>query len=41
MIGAFLSIIGFALTGLVGITFVPLALLIVLLAVTSSTAVYG
>jgi branched-chain amino acid transport system permease protein len=41
MIGAFISIITFLLLGLAGITWVPLALLIVLIAAMMLTSVYG
>jgi branched-chain amino acid transport system permease protein len=41
MIGAFLTVIGFTTLGLVGITWVPLALLCVLLLAMAFTAVYG
>ena len=41
MIGAFLSIIGFLLLGLAGVTWVPLALIAVLLATMVLTPVYG
>jgi branched-chain amino acid transport system permease protein len=41
MIGAFISIIGFTVLGLLGITWVPLALLIVLVIAMVFTAVYG
>jgi branched-chain amino acid transport system permease protein len=41
MIGAFLSIIGFTLLGILGITWVPLALVIVLLLAMAFTAAYG
>jgi branched-chain amino acid transport system permease protein len=41
MIGAFLSIISFTLLGLLGITWVPLALLLVLLVAMACTAAYG
>jgi branched-chain amino acid transport system permease protein len=41
MIGAFLAIITFTVLGLAGITYVPLALLIVLLTAMLFTAVYG
>ena len=41
MIGAFLAIIGFTLLGLAGITYVPLALVIVLVFAMLFTAVYG
>ena len=41
MIGAFLAIIGFIVLGLAGITYVPLAILIVLVAAMLFTAVYG
>jgi branched-chain amino acid transport system permease protein len=41
MIGAFLSIISFALLGILGITWVPLALIIVLLIAMAFTSAYG
>jgi branched-chain amino acid transport system permease protein len=41
MIGAFLSIISFALLGILGITWVPLALLMVLLIAMACTSAYG
>jgi branched-chain amino acid transport system permease protein len=41
MIGAFLGLIAFLLLGMVGLTWAPLALLIVLLAAMIFTAVYG
>jgi branched-chain amino acid transport system permease protein len=41
MIGAFISLIGFLIMAAVGITWVPLALLIVLIAAMFFTAVYG
>ena len=41
MIGAFLSIISFALLGILGITWVPLALVIVLLIAMACTSAYG
>ena len=41
MIGAFLSIITFTLLGILGITWVPLALLIVLLVAMAFTSAYG
>ncbi|MBX6368085.1 MAG: branched-chain amino acid ABC transporter permease LivH [Rhodospirillales bacterium] len=41
MIGAFVSIIGFLVMGLAGITWVPLALLIVLVCTMVVTALYG
>ncbi|HEX3208909.1 MAG TPA: branched-chain amino acid ABC transporter permease LivH [Geminicoccaceae bacterium] len=41
MIGAFLSIISFALLGTLGITWVPLALIIVLLIAMAFTSAYG
>ncbi|HEX5079596.1 MAG TPA: high-affinity branched-chain amino acid ABC transporter permease LivH [Geminicoccaceae bacterium] len=41
MIGAFLSIISFTLLGMLGITWVPLALLIVLLIAMAFTSAYG
>jgi branched-chain amino acid transport system permease protein len=41
MIGAFLSIISFTLLGILGITWVPLALLIVLLIAMAFTSAYG
>lgn len=41
MVGAFVSMIGIILMGLIGITWVPLALLIVLLAAMAITALYG
>ncbi len=41
MIGAFISIITFLILGLAGITWVPLALLIVLIAAMMLTSVYG
>jgi branched-chain amino acid transport system permease protein len=41
MIGAFISIIGFLVMGLVGITWVPLALLIVLICTMVVTSLYG
>jgi branched-chain amino acid transport system permease protein len=41
MIGAFISIITFLLLGLAGLTWVPLALLIVLVVAMTLTAVYG
>jgi branched-chain amino acid transport system permease protein len=41
MIGAFVSIIAFTLLGLAGISFVPLALLLVLFAAVVFTSVYG
>ena len=41
MIGAFLSIISFTLLGMLGITWVPLALLLVLLIAMAFTSAYG
>jgi branched-chain amino acid transport system permease protein len=41
MIGAFLAVIGFTVLGLLGLSYVPLALVIVLLAAMLFTAVYG
>jgi len=41
MIGAFISLIGFLVLGALGITWVPLALLLVLLLAMGFTAVYG
>ncbi|MGF1476953.1 MAG: branched-chain amino acid ABC transporter permease LivH [Geminicoccaceae bacterium] len=41
MIGAFITIIGFTLLGILGLTWVPLALLLVLLAAMLFTAAYG
>jgi branched-chain amino acid transport system permease protein len=41
MIGAFVSLIAFLVLGVVGVTFVPLALMIVLLAAMLFTAAYG
>ena len=41
MIGAFLSIISFTLLGILGITWVPLALLLVLLIAMACTSAYG
>ncbi len=41
MIGAFVSIIAFALLGLTGVSFVPLALLVVLITAVLFTSVYG
>jgi branched-chain amino acid transport system permease protein len=41
MIGAFISIIGFLVMGLVGITWIPLALLIVLILTMIVTSLYG
>ncbi len=41
MIGAFLSVISFTLLGILGITWVPLALMIVLLIAMAFTAAYG
>jgi branched-chain amino acid transport system permease protein len=41
MIGSFISIIGFLVLGALGITWVPLAILIVLIATMVLTAVYG
>jgi branched-chain amino acid transport system permease protein len=41
MIGAFIAVIGFTLLGILGITYVPLAILIVLLAAMFFTAAYG
>ena len=41
MIGAFISIIAFLVLGLLGITWIPLALLLVLIATMMLTAVYG
>ncbi|MCP5152747.1 MAG: branched-chain amino acid ABC transporter permease LivH [Ectothiorhodospiraceae bacterium] len=41
MIGAFVSLIGFMLLGLAGVTWVPAMLLIVLVATMALTAVYG
>jgi branched-chain amino acid transport system permease protein len=41
MVGAFVSMIGIILMGLIGITWVPLALVIVLLAAMAITALYG
>jgi branched-chain amino acid transport system permease protein len=41
MIGAFLTIISFALLGILGITWVPLALLLVLLIAMACTSAYG
>src|SRR5207237_5476041 len=41
MIGAFIAVISFAVLGLLGISFVPLALALVLLLAMTFTAVYG
>ena len=41
MIGAFVSLIAFLILGIVGVTWVPLALLIVLVAAMAFSAVYG
>ena len=41
MIGAFISIIAFIVLGLIGVTFVPLALMVVLLSAMVFTAAYG
>ena len=41
MISAFLSVLGFALLGVTGITWLPLALVMVLLLVMVFTSVYG
>jgi branched-chain amino acid transport system permease protein len=41
MIGAFIAIISFTVLGLAGVTYVPLALLIVLIVAMGFTAVYG
>src|SRR3546814_966611 len=41
MIGAFLSVICFLILGTIGVTFIPLALLIVLLMSVVLTATYG
>jgi branched-chain amino acid transport system permease protein len=41
MIGAFMSIIGFLVLGLIGISYVPLALVLVLLTTMLFTAIYG
>ncbi len=41
MIGAFISLIGFVVLGALGITWIPLALLLVLLIAMALTAVYG
>ncbi len=41
MLGAFLSLIGILLMGIIGITWVPLALLIVLVCAMAITALYG
>ena len=41
MIGAFVSLIGIIVMGLIGVTWVPLALLIVLVAAMAITALYG
>src|SRR5947209_6599116 len=41
MIGAFISIIAFLMLGLAGVTYVPLALAIVLLTTMFFTAIYG
>jgi branched-chain amino acid transport system permease protein len=41
MIGAFISIIGFLVLGLIGISYVPLALALVLLTTMLFTAIYG
>ncbi|HIJ63285.1 MAG TPA: branched-chain amino acid ABC transporter permease LivH [Rhodospirillaceae bacterium] len=41
MLGAFISLIGFLLMGVLGITYLPLALLLVLLLAMLFTAVYG
>jgi len=41
MIGAFISIITFIVLGLIGITFIPLALMVVLLSAMVFTAAYG
>jgi len=41
MIGAFVSLITFLVLGAVGITWVPLALMLVLLSAMGFTAVYG
>ncbi len=41
MIGAFISLIGFLLMGMLGITWVPLALALVLVGAMALTAVYG
>src|SRR5262245_41063841 len=41
MIGAFISVIAFVVLGLAGVTFVPLALVIVLLVTMFFTSIYG
>jgi branched-chain amino acid transport system permease protein len=41
MVGAFISLIGFLLMGIIGITWVPLALFLVLVMAMALTAVYG
>ena len=41
MIGAFISIIAFVVLGLAGVSYVPLALVLVLLTTIGFTAVYG
>ena|ERR1700741_1584754 len=41
MIGAFISLIGFLMMGVIGITWLPLALFIVLIVAMALTAVYG
>ncbi len=41
MIGAFVSIIGFLFLGILGVTWVPLAIVIVLVSAMLLTAVYG
>jgi branched-chain amino acid transport system permease protein len=41
MIGAFISLIGFVVLGVLGVTWIPLALLLVLLIAMALTAVYG
>jgi len=41
MIGAFISIITFIVLGLIGVTFIPLALMVVLLSAMVFTAAYG
>src|SRR2546427_2497140 len=41
MIGAFIAVLGFTALGLAGITYVPLALLVVLIVAMALTACYG
>src|ERR1700704_4515759 len=41
MIGAFISLVGFLLLAILGITFVPLAIALVLVIAVGFTAVYG